>query len=173
MKNELDRDISLCVRNFHLPSYSEIPDVGLYLEQTVKYVNSFLAPFPGIELTHSMVSNYVKKGILPNAVRKLYGREQIASLIYIAVVKVSLSMENIRLMFRLQRATYAIDVAYEYFRLELENVLAYVFGLKDELENIGEHNTEQKFMLCKAIITAAHKLYLEQYFSAIGDSTDE
>lgn len=169
MKNELDRDISTCVRSFRLPAYSEIPDVGLYLEQTVKYVNSFLTPFSGMELTNSMVSNYVKKGILPNAVRKLYSREQIAYLIYIAVVKVSLSMDNINIMLRLQRATYSIDVAYEYFRQELENVLAYVFGLKDELDNVGEQTTEQKYMLRKAIIAVAHKLYLEQYFAALCD----
>lgn len=169
MKNELDRDISTCVHNFRLPAYTEIPDVGLYLEQTVKYVNSFLTPFPGMELTNSMVSNYVKKGILPNAVRKLYSREQIAYLIYIAVVKVSLSMDNINIMLRLQRATYSIDVAYEYFRQELENVLAYVFGLKDGLDHVGEQTTEQKYMLRKAIIAVAHKLYLEQYFAALCD----
>ena len=32
------------IEAFRLPRSREIPDVGLYLEQAVKYVNSFLAP---------------------------------------------------------------------------------------------------------------------------------
>ena len=33
------------IHNFHLPRYQEIPDVGLYLEQTAKYIDSYLRPF--------------------------------------------------------------------------------------------------------------------------------
>ena len=32
------------IHNFHLPRYQEIPDVGLYLEQTAKYIDSYLSP---------------------------------------------------------------------------------------------------------------------------------
>ena len=31
------------IEQFRLPRYREIPDVGLYLDQTVKYVNRYLA----------------------------------------------------------------------------------------------------------------------------------
>ena len=47
------------ISGFRLPRYEQIPDVGLYLEQTVRYVNSFLAPLGEVELTASMASNYV------------------------------------------------------------------------------------------------------------------
>ena len=49
------------MQEFRMPRYHEIPDVGLYLEQTIKYINSCLAPLD-IAVTASMVSNYVKKG---------------------------------------------------------------------------------------------------------------
>ena len=173
MKNIIDRDLGPSIRDFHLPGYSEIPDVGLYLEQTTKYVNSFFHAFPDMTLTPSMVSNYVKKGIVPNPVRKQYYRDQIAYLIYICVIKVSMSMDNIGLMLRLQQATYSLDVAYEYFRQELENVLGYVFGVKDALDNIGVESSEQKILLRKAIIAAAHKMYLEKYFAVLKDGADE
>ena len=75
-----------------LPRYRDIPDVGLYLEQVTRYVSDSLEPLGQGELTGSMVSNYVKKGILASPVRKQYGREQIAHLIYISVVKSVLPM---------------------------------------------------------------------------------
>lgn len=49
-------------RDYRMPRYKEIPNVGLYLEQTVKYINECLAPIE-ISITPSMLSNYVKKGI--------------------------------------------------------------------------------------------------------------
>ena len=49
------------IHNFHLPRYQEIPDVGLYLEQTAKYIDSYLSPLEDISITGSMISNYVKK----------------------------------------------------------------------------------------------------------------
>ena len=46
---------------FKLPTFEEIPDVGLYLEQTATFINKYLEPLLGSELTPSMISNYVKK----------------------------------------------------------------------------------------------------------------
>ena len=48
------------IKTFRLPRFREIPDMGLYLDQTVKYINRFLEPLGGMEITSSMVSNYVK-----------------------------------------------------------------------------------------------------------------
>ena len=79
---------------FRLPRYREIPDVGLYLDQTVKYINPFLAPLGFAEITPSMVSNYVKKGYIKSPVRKQYDAVQIAYLFFIAVAKNVLSMDK-------------------------------------------------------------------------------
>ena len=155
------------VQAFRLPAYEEIPEVGLYLEQTIKYINRYLAPFPEMALTASMVSNYVKKGVIPGPVKKQYGRDQIASLLFVAVAKVAMSMEDIAQMFGIQAQTYSYAVAYAYFRSELENVLHYVFGLKDSLDYVGKESTQAKTLLRNLIIAVAHKLYLEQYLSIL------
>ena len=81
------------VQAFRLPAYEESPEVGLYLEQTIKYVNRYLAPFQEMALTASMVSNYVKKGVIPGPVKKQYGRDQIACLLFVVVAKVAMSMD--------------------------------------------------------------------------------
>ena len=73
------------IQGFHMPRYQDIPNMGLYLEQTTKYLNHFLAPLGCMEVTSSMVSNYVKKGLIPSPVKKQYGADQIAYLFFIAV----------------------------------------------------------------------------------------
>ena len=155
------------ISDFSLPAYNQIPDVGLYLEQTVKYINAYFAPFPDMELTASMVSNYVKKGLVSNPVRKQYDREQIASLLFIAVAKSVMSMENIKLLFTMQRQSYPSEIAYGYFRTELREAIDVVFGLKKSMSSIEEDATGEKIMLRTTTIAVAHKIYLEQCFAAI------
>lgn len=155
------------VRGFRMPRYCEIPDVGLYLEQTAKYISDLLSPLSGVSITTSMISNYVKRGLISSPKKKLYNREQIAYLIFIAVVKTVLSMDDIHLVVRIQRKTYASEVAYNYFCLEFENVLEYIFGHKSTPEMIGVENTDEKIMLRNTIIAVAHKVYLDELFAAI------
>ena len=155
------------ILNFHFPSYTEIPNVGLYLEQTQDYINEILYPLTHEKITKSMISNYVKKGIIAKPVHKQYFRDQIAGLFFVAVAKVSMSMEDIELLFNLQKLSYPEEVAYEYFRSELKNVLDYVFGIKEHLDSIGRDHTEEKQLLRNLIIAVSHKIYLEQYLDAV------
>ena len=154
------------IENFRLPRYREIPNVGLYLDQTVKYINPFLAPLGFGEVTPSMISNYVKKGYISNPVRKQYSADQIASLFFIAIAKNVVTMENIALLFEMQESSYARNVAYDYFCAELENMLGYTFGLKDEIEDIGTTDTEQRKILQSVIIAVVHIIYLTSQFDS-------
>jgi len=155
------------VRGIHLPRYQEIPSVGLYLEQVTKYVGECLAPLSEDEITGSMISNYVKRGLVANPVKKQYSREQIAYLIFIMCAKKVVSTEDIKLMVAIQRDTYTPERAYDYFCSEFENLLEYVFGVKDNIDVVGVDHTNEKVMLRNAIITAAHKIYLDKLFRAL------
>ena len=152
---------------FRMPRYREIPDVGLYLDQTVKYVNRFLIPLGCVEITSSMVSNYVKKGYIRNPEHKQYDAEQIAYLFFIAIAKSVLRMEHIARLFEMQRATYSSEVAYDYFCDELENMLSFIFGLKDGIDQIGSTDSEAKTMLRSTITAVAHIIYLNSQFEAL------
>lgn len=164
---KIREQIAFAVKDFSLPRYCEIPDVGLYLEQTTKYIADCLAPLTDASITGSMISNYVKRGLVSNPVKKQYDREQIAYLIYIAVVKNVLCMDDIRLMIKIQRRTYTSQMAYDYFCSELENVLGYIFGNKSTLDTVGETNSDEKVMLRNTIMTVAHKIYLDKLFAQI------
>ena len=163
MDMEMKRRMVDSIRGLRLPRYAEIPTVGLYLEQTSKYINSYLAPLGCLELTGSMVSNYVKKGLIPAPVKKQYFPEQICYLFFVALAKNLTSMENIDLLISVQRGTYTLPVAYDYMCGELENMLFYFFGLKNQPEELGETDSDEKNLLRGLIMSAANVIYLNNY----------
>ncbi len=167
MQTKMNEQLAASIREFRMPRYEQIPDVGLYLDQTVHLVNEYLSPLQENALTASMVSNYVKKGLLDNPQRKRYSREQISYLVFIALAKNVLSLEDLKRFIGVQQRSYTAQRAYDYLCEELENILGYVFGLKDTVDNVGVDSTEEKMMLRTTIIAAAHKIYLDKYFAIL------
>lgn len=161
--------MAAAIADFRLPRYNEIPDVGLFLEQTTKYVSEILAPLEGIAITSSMISNYVKTKLLKNPVKKQYDRHQIAHILFIAVAKSVLALDNLRLFIALEQEHYDAKVAYEYFCHEFEGILKSVFEMRPlpEMSGSKDKNIEVKNMLRNTIITATHKIYLETFFATL------
>lgn len=149
-------------RDYRMPRYKEIPNVGLYLEQTVKYINECLAPIE-ISITPSMLSNYVKKGYIDRPIKKQYYADQIAYAIYIVIIKQVLSMDNIASLFVLQKAIYTLPVAYDYFCSELEKTLVAIFENKKTKKDMGDISFEKK-MLHSVIVAVSHIIYLNDCF---------
>ena len=83
---------------FSYPKWEEIPNIDLYLDQVLLYVNQ-VCSIVSIEkekgLTASMVNNYVKHGYLAKPDKKKYQRQQIARLIAITTLKSVFSIQEI------------------------------------------------------------------------------
>ena len=47
MKLESNRRVAACAAGFALPRYAELPTVGLYLDQSVQFVNGCFRTFQG------------------------------------------------------------------------------------------------------------------------------
>ena len=169
MRPETKQQITESVKDFLLPRYNEIPNVGLYLEQATKYVCEYLDPLGEFSLTPSMISNYVKKGLISNPVKKQYSREQIAYLFFIAVAKSVLSLDALTGFIKIQQQTYTLPRAYDYFCREFENLLQFSFELKDTMESVGEDTTDEKRLLYTCIVAAVQKIYLEKCLEAIAN----
>ena len=167
MKESTKLQVSQSVRDFRFPRYNEIPNMGLYLDQATKYVCEYLAPLGEYTLTPSMISNYGKKGLIANPVRKQYGREQIAYLFFISVAKSVLSLDALTGFIRLQQQTYTLPRAYDYFCEEFENLLQFTFEVKDTIEMSGEDSTDEKRLLFTCLVAAVQKVYLEKCLEAI------
>lgn len=167
MKQEMKLAIGESVRDFRMPRYSEIPNVGLYLEQAAKYISEYLAPLGGDGLTSSMISNYVKKGLIDSPVKKQYNREQIAYLFFIALGKSILSLNALAEFFQVQKRSYELEVAYDYFCCQFEALLQFTFELTDTIESYGEGDSDEKRLLFTCIAAAVQKVYLEKCLEAI------
>ena len=160
----MKQKLAATIADFHLPRYRELPNMGLYLEQVTSYIADILAPLGCIEITGSMVRNYVKKGLVANPVQKRYYANQIAYLISVFILKSVMPLENIQALFFMQKKVYSDQVAYDYLCMELENVLQYHYGLKPEIEHIGRTNSVEKQMLRSAIIAVCNVIYLNGCF---------
>ena len=154
--------IRASVQNFKLPDYTDIPDIGLYLDQTATYVAERLSPLQSFSITPSMISNYVKMGLIDKPEKKLYHRDQIAYLLFIAVAKSVLSLDALTGFIKLQQQTYSLPKAYDYFCDQLESLLLYTFEVTDTLQLCGEDNTDEKRLLFTCMVAAVQKVYLEK-----------
>lgn len=173
MKNETKQQVQRSFRSFRLPRYHEIPNVGLYLEQTTKFISGYLAPLGDYSLTASMISNYVKKGLVANPVRKQYDRDQIAYLFFIAVAKTVLSLDALANFIRLQKQTYPLETAYDYFCRQLEGLLQFTFELTDTMDTGDTESTDEKRLLYSCIVAVTQKIYLEKCLNAIAAEDQE
>ena len=163
MNEEYRRRLAEYVAEFRLPRYRELPDIGLHLEQVTRYASRYV-PSP---LTGSMVSNYVKQKLIPGPSKKSYSRDSIAYLIFLSYIKTVISLEDIRLMIDLQKSSYELSVAYDYFCDELENLLQYVCGLRETPARVGSTDSQEKELLRTALLSITYKIYLDQYLALL------
>jgi DNA-binding transcriptional MerR regulator len=163
MEREMQNRITADIVTFCLPRYVQIPEVGLYLEQVVRYINTQLSPLGEPELTPSMVSNYVKQKLVPAPQKKLYTAEHLARLLFIAVVKPVVPLEGLRLMFSIQEECYPLQTAYDYFCDEFENIFGAAFGIAPAVEGLGETESDAKDLLRSTISATVNKVCLDRY----------
>ena len=167
MNQTAKQQVMTALQNFHLPRYTEIPNVGLYLEQTARYISEYLDPLGDYGLTPSMISNYVKKGLVSSPVKKQYDRDQIAYLFFIAVAKSVLSLDALTGFIALQKRTYPLEIAYDFFCKQMEGTLKFTCELVDVAE-LGDMETkDEKRLLYACIVAVTQKIYLEKCLEAI------
>lgn len=89
------------MQNYHLPTWEELPDLELYMDQVVSVVTRYVtlqSTLGGEEpvLTPSAVNNYVRLKLIPPPVKKRYSREHLAYLIVFCSLKGSMSLAEIQ-----------------------------------------------------------------------------
>jgi len=161
------------IKDFRLPRYNELPDVGIYLEQVTQYINGIITPLGCQEMTSSMISNYVKKGVVSAPIKKQYHADQIAYLIFVGIGKQVLSIENISRLYEMQKLVYDVPTAYNYFCDEFENMLQVIAGLKEKADEIGVTQSKEKEMLRSVIIAVSNIIFVDQSFAELGKEEEE
>ena len=148
------------ISEFRLPRYRELTDVGLYLEQVVRLLNSYLAPLGEGQLTASMVSNYVKQKLLPRPEKKLYYAPHLARLIFIGAAKTVAALDDVRLLLELLERD-DLASAYDAFCASFEDAVKRAFASPGTADDADGPQGEGDALLRRLVDTAAGKVYLD------------
>lgn len=89
------------IQNYQLPTWEQIPTLGLYMDQVLTLLSRYLPFLPRKEqdepiITTSAINNYVHMKLMPAPEKKKYSRVHIAYLIMICALKQSLTMSEIQ-----------------------------------------------------------------------------
>lgn len=155
-------DIDVDVTKFHIPRWNELPDIDLYMDQVLNYIECSLKDYIKSDekfLTKTMINNYVKQGIMPAPEKKKYNKTHIAYLMVICILKQVYSISDIGKLITLTIEYFELSKAYNRFCANLEISIKNVFTRK-EFPNI-EKMTEEQYLLKNVVQSFADKLYVE------------
>ena len=133
------------LENFNLIDYERLPDIDLYMDQVITYLDRYLMPFQTSSLdkqiTSSMINNYVKGECIPSPVAKKYNKEHIALILEICQLKKAISISEIKQIFNISYNNTDFRETYNDFAKnsneKLHNLCSEV---KTELEKIDTND---------------------------------
>lgn len=88
------------MEQYRLPSWEELPDMDLYIDQVVVLVGRYLDLIPHDEgnpiVTASIINNYVRLRVMPAPTKKRYGRRHLAYAVMVCTLKQCLLLTEIQ-----------------------------------------------------------------------------
>ena len=105
--------------------WEQLPDFALYMDQVLSYMDRQVIRFGEDDaLTAAMVNNYTKSGLVPRAEGKKYGRDHLAFLTAICILKHVLSAKDMDLLLREElRDGRQVEDGYKAFCASLDSAL--------------------------------------------------
>lgn len=86
--------------NFEFQNYEKLPDIDLYMDQVVTFLEKQLAILATSsmdkQITSSMINNYVKGDVISSPISKKYNREHLSLIEEICILKQVLSIAEIK-----------------------------------------------------------------------------
>ena len=90
------------IDQFELTKYEQLPDIDLYMDQMLTYLerqlNAFAISSLDKQITSSMINNYVKGDCIPSPIAKKYNKEHIALILQICLLKRATNISDIKQM---------------------------------------------------------------------------
>lgn len=87
------------LKSFSLPTWDNFPSIELYMDQVVallnEYLSIFIAPKGDMQITSTMINNYVKLKTIPAPIKKKYSKMHLAYLVMVCILKQTHSMATI------------------------------------------------------------------------------
>ena len=151
------------VMKIHIPRWNELPEIDLYLDQVVNYIEKYLGQYNANKedkiITKTMINNYVKQGIMPAPTKKKYNRQHIAYLIVICVLKQVYSISEIKELIALALEINSAENGYNRFCDYLTEALISTFN-GSEYSKTSTFTPEQ-YLMKNVVQSFANKLYAQ------------
>ncbi|MGI6083981.1 MAG: DUF1836 domain-containing protein [Acetivibrionales bacterium] len=138
------------LENHSMPNWDSLPDIDLYMDQVITYLEKQLAIFSKSEdeklITPAMINNYVKNGIIPRPLNKKYTRKHMAYLLSVLSLKNILSLMDItRLISHEKKEQLKNTLFDELNSIQDEAFKATSIKLKKSLEKFDDENTDEDY----------------------------
>ena len=147
--------------------WENIPDIDLYMDQVINYMKRQNIGLDEEEtLTPAMVNNYMKKDLLPRAKGKKYGRNHIAYLTSICLLKQILPVAETGFFLKKQTEKQTIEKFYEKYCSLLDD------SLRSLSEDLNEDLTEDSaldLILRLAVSSYTQKFVCSSLLKSIRD----
>ena len=134
------------LNSFSFKNYEELPDIDLYMDQVVTFLDKQLYIFQNNtldkQITSSMINNYVKGEVLPSPISKKYNREHLALIEEICTLKQVLSIADVKQIEddRYTDTTSKGETFNEFNRLNNEKIEISVSEAFKKLNDIDEND---------------------------------
>ncbi len=182
-------DTAKKVYEMPLLDVDDIPRIDLYMEQVTSFFDEALSDLRRRDddkiLTKTMINNYTKYGILNHPNRKKYNKEHLISLVYVALLKQVLTIQDIKAFFDMMPADHSdtkglspiykafnqmVDDYRDQYAQKIDSLLA---RIDKNLEKVAikDNDDARMVMMISLLATeaAAHKLLagrlLDQYMA--------
>ena len=170
----MTNNMNFSTNEFHIPTWNELPNINLYLDQVVTLVNSCLSPFIFCNnekkddenqiLTKTMINNYVKNDLIEPPVKKQYSKSQIAKLFVICVLKQVYSMQDINNLINIALTDSNLQSAYDKFCKLFEEALVCTYTRKDFIDKHSSHDS--LYLLKSVLLSCSYKIYVQNVTSS-------
>ncbi len=168
---------------YNLPSWEDMPDIDLYMDQVVILINKYLSLI-GSEgdgekvITPAMINNYVKMKIIPAPVNKKYSKLHIAYLLMVCILKQTMNISSVKRMIPLEITSEEAREVYERFVVTHKKVSTEYTGqlsvLSEPLnDETATDSAVQAFILETAILANLSKQITETMLSITCESEED
>ena len=139
------------LKEFSLPVWEDFPTIELYMDQVVALLNDylgiFIAPKGDMQITSTMINNYVKHKTIPAPVKKKYSKRHLAYLVMVCILKQTLSMSTISTIIPPDLEDAELKRIYDSFVVNHSKAYSFV---SDQIYNVAtrflkdEESTEER-----------------------------
>ncbi len=165
------KDLKEKLKNTRPADWEKFPDIELYKDQVLSYMQRQLMPSEEEELlTGAMINNYIKAGALPRPNGKKYGKEHLAYLTAICALKPVMSVNDLEYL--LKKLNSAKD-AKEFYELIFRNIDSALNNAAEDLDDDLQEEALPEYVLSIALRAAGLRIVCERLLLAMRQKDEE